>query len=118
MCEEWVTHQKLVKGGLVDPHIVYIFLLSGIQNILSQNEELDDALNKVKVLEIENTETKLRIESLETWLLKLNDKVEDAAGKADLHQNKKESKHMKNDLEDLRKEFDAVKKTSLDTATS
>ena len=44
---------------------------------------------KSKVLEIKNTETKLRIESLETWLLKLNDKVEDVAGKADSHQNKK-----------------------------
>ena len=98
--------------------MVDIFLLSGIQNILSQNEELDDALNKVKVLEIENTQTKLRIESLETWFLKLNDEVEDVAGKADSHQNKKESKHMQNDLEDLRKEFDAVKKTIVDTATS
>ena len=77
---------KLVNGGSVDPHIVDIFLLSGIQNILSQNEELDDALNKVKVLEIENTETKLRIASLETWLLKLNDKVEDVAGKTDSHE--------------------------------
>ena len=78
--------------------------MSGIQNILSQNEELDDALNKVKVLEIENTETKLRIESLETWLVKLNNKVEDVTGKTD--------------LEDMRKEFDAVKKTMIDTATS
>ena len=39
--------------------------------------------SKVKVLKIENTETKLRIESLETWLLKLNDKVEDVTGKTD-----------------------------------
>ena len=76
------------------------------------------ALNKVKVLEIKITETKLRIESLETSLLQLNDKVEDVAGKTDSHQNEKESKQMKNDLEDLRKEFDAVKKTFLDTATS
>ena len=103
---------------VVDPHIVYIFLLSGNHNILSQNEELDYALNKVKVLEIKITDTKWRTESLETSLLQLNDKVEDVAGKTDSHQNEKESKHMKNDLEDLRKEFDAVKKTSLDTATS
>ena len=82
----------------VDPHIVYIFLLSGNHNILSQNKELDDALNKVKGLEIKMTETKLRIESLKTSLLQLNDKVEDVAGKTDLHQNENESKHMKNDL--------------------
>ena len=44
--------------------------------------------------------------------------MEDVAGKTDSHQNEKESKQMKNDLEDLRKEFDAVKKTFLDTATS
>ena len=39
-------------------------------------------------------------------------------GKKTRIEMKKESKHMKNDLEDLRKEFDAVKKTFLDTATS
>ena len=93
-------------------------MLSGNHNILSQIEELDDALNKVKVVEIKITETKLRIESLETSLLQLNDKVEDVARKTDSHQNEKESKQMKNNLEDLRKEFEAVKKTFLDTATS
>lgn len=44
--------------------------------------------------------------------------MEDVAGKTDLHQNENESFHMKNNLEDLRKEFDAVKKPFVDTATS
>jgi uncharacterized C2H2 Zn-finger protein len=112
------THNKLVNGCPIEPHIVNILLLSGIQNILSQNEELDDALKRVKGLEIENTETKLRIESIETWLLKLNDKVEDVSCKTDSHENEKASEHPKNDLEDLRKEFDAFNKTIVDNATS
>ena len=52
----------------------------------------------------------MRIESIETWLLKLNDKVEDV--------REKESKHLKNDFENLGNEFDTFKKTIVDTATS
>jgi hypothetical protein len=37
------THEKLVNGCPVEPQTVNIRLLSGIQNILSQNEEFDDA---------------------------------------------------------------------------
>ena len=73
------THKKLVNGCPVEPHIVSILLLSGIQNILSQNEEFDKSLERIKVLERENMDTKLRVESIETWLIKLNDNVEDVS---------------------------------------
>ena len=112
------THKKLANGCPVEPHIVNILLLGGIQNILSQNEELDDALNRVKVLEIENTETKLRLESIETWLLKVNDKVEHAGIRTGTHGNLKDSEQLENDMETLRNDFTALKETVALTTTS
>ena len=112
------THEKLVNGCPVEPQTVNILLLSGIQNILSQNEEFDDALKRVKVLETENLETKLRIESIETWLLKLNDKVQENSDRTDPNENHKDSEHLEKDMEDLRHEFVALKETIVHTATS
>ena len=70
------TQEKLMNGGKVESNVVNILLLSGITNILSQSEIFDDTMEKVKVLERENMSNKMRIESLETWVLKLNEKVE------------------------------------------
>ena len=71
------THEKLASGRPVKPNVVNIPLLCGIRNVLCQSEEFEEALERVKVLEIQNTEAKLRLESLETWFIKLNKKVED-----------------------------------------
>ena len=95
------------------PNIVNILLLTGIRYVLCQSEEFDDALERVKVLEIQNTETKLRLESLETWFLKLNDKVEDATIKIDTGGHAEDSEHLKNQVDTLNKEFSSLKKPLL-----
>ena len=71
------TQNKLVSGKSVEPNVVNTLLLGGIRNILCQSEEFENALERVKVLERENIENKLRLESLEHWLLKLNDKMQE-----------------------------------------
>ena len=77
------THEKLVSGSPFEPNIVNILLLCGIRNVLCQSEEFEEALERVKVLEIQNTKVKLRLESLETWFIKLNKKVEDDSARLD-----------------------------------
>ena len=71
------TQNKLVSGKSVEPNVVNTLLLGGITNILCQSDEFENALERVKVLERENIENKLRLESLEHWLLKLNDKMQE-----------------------------------------
>ena len=83
------TQTKLVNGRHVEPNIVNI-LLGSIQPKLSQNEEFDEAFKRIRVLEIENTETK----SIETWLLKLNDRFVDVSGRTDKHENLSDSEHL------------------------
>ena len=68
------THNKLVNGNRVDPDVVNILLLGGITNILSQSELFDITLDKTKELETDNLTNKVRLEALENWALKLNEK--------------------------------------------
>ena len=62
-------------------NIVNTLLLGGIVNILCQIELFDDAFERVKVLGTENVQTKFRLESHENWLLKLNEKTQEATEK-------------------------------------
>ena len=99
------THEKLASGAHVEPNVMNMLLLSGVRNVLCQSEEFDEALEKVKVLGAHNTETKFRLESLETWMLKLNDKVEDVTAKMETNE------HLKNQVETLRKDLSSLKET-------
>ena len=83
--------------------------MGSIQSTLSQNEEFDEAFKRIRVLEIENTETK----SIETWLLKLNDRFADVSGRTDKHENLSDSEHLANDMEDLHTELIALKRTMI-----
>ena len=71
-------------------------LLTETQNKL--NKDFDDAFEKIKVREIENTETKLRIESFEIWTIKLDDKIKDVNARVDTSGNPEGSKHLENDM--------------------
>ena len=102
------TQTKRVNGRHVEPNIVNI-LPSSIQTTLSQNEESDEALERISLLEFEITETK----SIETWLLKLNDIFVDVSGKTDKHENLSDSEHLANDMEDLHTELIALKRTMI-----
>ena len=68
------THTKLANGNRVDHNVVNILLLGGITNILSQSELFDITVDKTKELDTENLTNKVRLEVLENWALKLNEK--------------------------------------------
>jgi len=70
------THNKLLNGNKVDHDIVNVLLLGGITNILCQSVLLDTTIEKIKELETENLTVKVRLEALENWALKLNEKHE------------------------------------------
>ena len=105
------TQNKLANGCPVETHIVNIFLLRGIQNILSQNDDFDDAFEKIKVHGIENTETKLRIESFEIWPITLDDKIKDVSARADTSGNNEGSEHLENNMKALCSDFAALIET-------
>ena len=102
------THSQLVNGKKVETNIVNTLLLGGIVNILCQSEQLDDVFERVKVLETENVQTKFRLESLENWMLKLNEKTQEATEKIDTFDG---SAQFKEQIEDIRKEFSSLKET-------
>ena len=70
------THTKLANGNRVDHNVVNILILGGITNILSQSELFDITVDKTKELDTDNLTNKVRLEALENWALKLNEKQE------------------------------------------
>ena len=88
---------------------------------MSQNAEFDKSLEIIKVPETDNMDTKLRVESIETWLIKLNDNVEDVSVRVDTqdtNRNLKCSEHVENTMKALQNEFVALKETIAITASS
>ena len=69
------AHKKLEKGEQVDQDVLSKLLLGGIINILSQHDTIDKIEEKVKHLEHEKVTDQSRIEALENWVLKQNDKI-------------------------------------------
>ena len=99
------THSKLVSGKLVEPQIVNTLLLGGILNILSQSEQFDNAMDRVNDLENDNIQNKFRLESLENWMLKLNEKLDKGLATVDGTTNTK----LEEQIDDVRKEFKSLK---------
>jgi hypothetical protein len=112
------THEKLINGNKVDANIVNILLLGGINNILSQSEVFDDTFERVKALESENVANKMRIESLETWILKLNDKTEEVQGKITNVDPDKETEHLEQRIDALGRELNTIKEAFENPSTS
>ena len=71
------THKKLEQGVRVDPGTLNVLVLSGIVNILCRSEEIEQTEEKVKILEQENITNKIKIEYLESWVIKQHDLIED-----------------------------------------
>ena len=69
------AQEKLSKGVPIDPKIVSRLLLSGIINIINQHDDLENLEAKVKSIEISNTTSQIRIESLEGWVLKQDERI-------------------------------------------
>ena len=62
--------KKLANGEANDPNTVNILLLSGIFNIISQHDVIDDLQKKIRALEHDDITSRSRIESLKKWSLK------------------------------------------------
>ena len=71
------SHKKLEQGISVDPGTLNVLMLGGIVNILCQSEALEQMEENVKNLEKENTTNKVKIEYLESWVVKQHDLIED-----------------------------------------
>ena len=69
--------QKLEKGIRVDPMTLNVLVLGGVVNILCQSEALEQMEEKMKTLEQENITNKVKMEYLETWVIKQHDLIED-----------------------------------------
>ena len=69
------AHEKLSNGVPIDPKVVSRLLLSGIINIINQHEDIENLEAKVKSFEMPNITTQIRIESLESWVLKQEDRI-------------------------------------------
>ena len=68
------AHEKLSKGISIDPKVVSSPLLSSVINIINQHD-LVNLEAKVKSTEMSNMTSQKRIESIESWLLKQDDKI-------------------------------------------
>ena len=55
------THEKLVKGEIVEKDVVNVLLLGGVINILSQHDKIHEMGSKMKSVEVENTTNKSKI---------------------------------------------------------
>jgi hypothetical protein len=51
----------------MEPEVVNTLLLGGITNILCQSVLIDDAMERIKELEVENLTNKPRLELLQSW---------------------------------------------------
>ena len=69
------THKKLVNSSAVNSKTMNTLLLGGIVNIIHQSEAFEAVEAWAKALEQDNVTNKARIEALETWVLKQNEKI-------------------------------------------
>ena len=75
------THEKLVKGETVEKGVVNVLLLGGVINILNQHDRISEMENKLKEVEVQNVTNILRVESLENWVVKQDEKIKDLENK-------------------------------------
>ena len=69
------THEKIAKGVQVDPKVLSNLLLGGIINILHQHDTIAEIDERIKMVEQGSLSDKIRIESLENWVLKQSDEI-------------------------------------------
>ena len=77
-------HEKLVKGEAVDQKDVSSLLLAGIIKILSQHDFINTLGEKIDKLEHENLTNKFRLESVENWVLKQSEAINNVDKKLEI----------------------------------
>ena len=81
-------HERLLKGEQVDQKDVSSLLLSGIIKILMQHDLINTLEVKAEEIEHENRTNKLRLESLEDWVMKQNESIKDLDNKIEVEAKK------------------------------
>ena len=71
------THEKLSRGEKVEPDIVSNLLLAGVINILDQHDTIVEAETRIKALEQEKVSNEARLEAIENWVLKQDEKIKE-----------------------------------------
>ena len=110
------TNDNLMSGKVVEPEVVSTLLLGGITNILCQSELVDDAMERIKELEVENLTNKTRLELLESWILKLADEETKLKVKIKQLEDTGKSSHLEPKIDALVKEVNDLKDKSLTPA--
>jgi hypothetical protein len=64
------VHEKLANGAPIDQKMVSRLLLAGEINILNQHNIIVDLEKRLTTNDIENMTMKVRVESLDNWVLK------------------------------------------------
>ena len=94
-------HKKLAQGIPVDKDVISNLLLGGVINILHQHDTIDNMASRLKAAEESSLGDKIRLESLENWVLRQSDELKNQNERLDkLKPNEPETKN-KEDIENL-----------------
>ena len=113
------THKRLAHGLKVDPKLVSNLLLGGVINILAQHDTIASIEEKLKIVQHEIITNNTRIESLENWVLKqdneinqLNDKLSCLDRNGVVLKDSKEIEDLKKKITSLEIDVNLAKKVS------
>jgi hypothetical protein len=95
------AYEKLCKGISIDPKVGSSLLLSGVINIINQYDDLAHFEEKLKSTELDNTTSKIRIESLENCVLKQDDRIRKLEETVSLRDKKEEDKNKNKQIDAL-----------------
>ena len=119
------VNEKLRQGEIVDQNVVNGLIMGGIISLITKKAELDEDLEaRITQLEVDEKTSKNRIESLESWIQKHDEKLKEISAKGEKdHENIEMLKKKlvllegKNKL-GVRKKVNTVKKHLVETVIS
>ena len=115
------VHEKLANGAPIDQKMVSRLLLAGVINILNQHDIIVDLEKRLTTNDIENVTMKVRVESLENWVLKQEETVknlEEKLSKVELEKGNKICENveaLKTKVSQLEGSLETQKKTATST---
>ena len=83
------VNEKLRQGEIVDQNVVNGLIMGGIISLITKKAELDEDLEaRITQLEVDEKTSKSRIESLESWIQKHDEKLKEISAKGEKnHEN-------------------------------
>ena len=78
------VNEKLKQGEIVDQNVVNGLIMGGIISLITKKPELDEDLEaRITKLEVDEKTSKNRIESLEGWIKKHDEKLKEISKKGE-----------------------------------